>query len=163
MSRYHQRICDAFLKGEDVSEIVRQLAQHTPSINPGFAANFGFVALAYGLRDAREILTQVVRRLESPALATYNLALSALFAGPDGLTTAVDELRSVVASAADGKFEAMLLPRWNAGEVEFEEWRPGTEDTESRRLTWFVDTALEELEKALAAGGTPRIIPARGS
>jgi hypothetical protein len=160
---YHTRICDEFLAGKDVAQAVHCLLPHLPSIKSSYASNFAFIALAYGLSGTRESLKQVVGELEESALAKYNLALSALFAEPDGLVRAVDELRAMNLHDKSDGFRAMLLPRWRDGEIRFEEWRPDAEGANQPPLRWFIGSALEELEKALASGGPVRVVPARQS
>lgn len=161
MDRYHQRVCDEFLARKPVSQPIRRLLPKVAAIKPGYVSNFGFIALAYGLKDARESLTRVVKDLEDSALARYNLALAALFEAADGLSRAVAELKTIKIPERSTEFSAMLLPRWRAGEIRFEEWRPDAENAASPSLKWFVDTAVEELEAALASGESVRVVSAR--
>jgi hypothetical protein len=161
MGRYHQRVCAEFLAKRPLAHILHRLLPQLPLIEPAFASNFGFVALAYGLPDARESLKQVVSELDEPGLARYNLALAALFAEPQGLSQSVAELRAMEFAEVSESFAAMLLPKWRAGEIRFEEWTPGPEDRASPPLKWFVDSAIGELEAALASGAPVRVVPAR--
>jgi hypothetical protein len=106
------------------------------------------------------MLAQVVGKLEEPALTTYNFALAALFSEPDGLNRAVEELKALVVPETKGSFVAMVIPRWRDGDLRFEEWRCQVNE-DSPPLQWFVDIALAELRKAVAAGGAPRVVSAR--
>jgi len=163
MGRYHQRLCAAFLDRKPASQLIRRILPKVSAIDRRYTSDFCFIALAYGLPETRETLIRVVKDLEDSALARYNLALAALFDAAGGLSSAVAELKKIEYPERRVGFRAMLLPKWRAGEIRFEEWRPDSEDTLSPSLKWFVDSAIKELEAALASGATISVVPARQS
>jgi hypothetical protein len=161
MFGYHKRLCDRFLSGESVRAVLEQLLPRAAVVAHEWRANFGYMALAYGMPESRPFLEGVARDPSAEPLSKYNCALASLFSSTPDVSTAVAELKAIPPDDAPGEFQSMLSLGFDDSALVFTEWRPPSDGSASPPLKSFVESAIVALERSIASGAPQRVIAAR--
>lgn len=161
MKQYHTRLCDKFLSGESVRAVLEQLLPRAAVVAHEWRANFGYIALAYGMLESRPFLEGVARDPSAEPLSKYNCALASLFSSTPDVSTVVAELKAIPPDDAPGEFQSMLSLGFDDSALVFTEWRPPSDGSASPPLKSFVESAIVALERSIASGAPQRVIAAR--
>ena len=161
MKQYHTRLCDRFIDGVNVRAVLEELLPRARTVSLEWRANFGYMALAYGMPQSHAFLEAIALDPSAERLSRYNCALASLLSITPAVGVALAELKAILPEDAPSGFSSMLQLTLDDGALVFTEWRPAEDGSDSPPLDSFVKSAIAVLERALASGGPRCVLAAR--